>query len=101
MLASTPKKLFLKKSKKVYKNAEFHADFRNVEKFYRHVLKKFINQNVSEIFHFSTFTENPKNFLLINFKRGIVLNFLQHIWNQCEILRFLIPISIFSKKKIF
>ena len=40
-----------------------------------------------------------KLYLLITFNRGIVLNFFQHIWNQCEILRFLIPISIFSKKK--
>jgi len=42
-----------------------------------------------------------KLFLLITFSRGIVLNFFQQIWNQCEILRFLIPISIFSKKKKF
>ena len=35
-----PKKLFLKKSKKVYKNAEFHADFRNVEKFSQTCTKK-------------------------------------------------------------
>jgi cation transporter-like permease len=42
-----------------------------------------------------------KLFLLITLGRGIVLNFFQQIWNQCEILRFLIPISIFSKKKIF
>ena len=41
-----------------------------------------------------------KLYLLITFNRGIVLNF-QHIWNQREILRFLIPISIFSKKVVF
>jgi len=68
LLASTPKKLFLKKSKKVYKNAEFHADFRNVEKFCTEMYqKKVINQNVSEIFHFSTFTENPKTLFAYNF----------------------------------
>ena len=48
-------KLFLKKSKKVYKNAEFHADFRNVEKVVQKCTKKVINENVSEIVHFSTF----------------------------------------------
>jgi len=31
-LARTPQKLFLKKSKKVYKNEEFHADLENAEK---------------------------------------------------------------------
>ena len=60
--------------------------------------KKVINQNVSEIFHFSTFTENPKTLFAYNFQKGHCFDFFQQIWNQCEILRFLIPISIFSKK---
>jgi hypothetical protein len=40
LLASTPQKIFLKKSKKVCKNAEFHADFRNVERFVQKCTKK-------------------------------------------------------------
>ena len=35
-----PQKIIFEKSKKVYKNAEFHADFRNVEKFVRTCTKK-------------------------------------------------------------
>ena len=42
-----------------------------------------------------------KLYLLITFNRGIVLNFFQHIWNQCEILHFLIPISILKKNNKF
>ena len=42
-----------------------------------------------------------KLYLLITFNRGIVLNFFQHIWNQCEILRFWVPILTYLKKKVF
>ena len=97
-----PQKIFLKKSKKVYKNAEFHADFRNVEKFVQKCTKKKLETKMCQKFSiFQLLLKIQKLYLLITFNRGIVLNFFQHIWNQCEILRFLIPISIFSKKKIF
>jgi len=58
----------LKKSKKGIQIAEFHADFRNVKKFVKKMYsKKAINKNVTEIFHFFTFTENPKTLFAYNF----------------------------------
>jgi hypothetical protein len=43
----TPKNFFLKKSKKISKNAEFHADFEFVEK----VIKKCIKSYKQNKFH--------------------------------------------------
>jgi hypothetical protein len=40
-------------------------------------------------------------FLLLTFVRGISESWHQQIWNQHKILRFLIPILIFFKKKSF
>ena len=41
----TKKKIFDKKSKKVSKNAEFHADFESVEKLLKNAPKKSYKQN--------------------------------------------------------
>jgi hypothetical protein len=46
--------MFLKKIKKV-KNAEFHADFKSVEKVFK-MHKKVISKNMTKICNFSTFT---------------------------------------------
>ena len=46
-------------------------------------------------------TQNSHSFLALAFFRGICLNRHQRIWNQHKILRFLIPILIFFKKKFF
>jgi len=53
MLKRAIQKIFLKKFKLGIKNAEFHADFKSVEK----VLKKFTTKSyfVAEIFTFSIF----------------------------------------------
>ena len=59
----TAKNFGLKKSKKVSKNAEFHADFRNVEKNEKYFLKKkVINKYVTEISTFCTVDKYPKNY---------------------------------------
>ena len=59
-----------------------------LKKLYKNVPKKVINQNVSKIL-----LKIQKLYFLITFDRDIVLQLFQHIWNQHEILRFLIPIS--------
>ncbi len=46
-------------------------------------------------------TKNSHSFLALDFSRGICLSRHQRIWNQQKILRFLLPILIFFKKKIF
>ncbi len=46
-------------------------------------------------------TQNLHSFLALAFFRGICLSRHQQIWNQHKILHFLIPILIFSRKKIF
>jgi hypothetical protein len=97
-----PKKYcFLKKSKKVSKNAESHADFESVEKVVKKCTKKSLskksltNMSKSEKVHIS-FT-----FLLITFFCSIFSKLFQRIRNQREILRFLIPILNFWRKKNF
>ena len=97
-MASTPKKLFLKKSKKVYKNAEFHADFRNVEKFVQKCTKKKLETKMCQKFPiFQLLLKIQKLYLLITFNRDIFLKLFQHIWIQREIQRFFIPILILKK----
>ncbi len=96
----TLKRFFLKKSKKVSKNAEFHADFKSVEKFVKKCKqKKLWAKQVwrtwvkVKIVHFYV------TFLLINFFWYIFSKLFQRIRNQREILRFLTPFSIKKKKK--
>ncbi len=43
-----PKNFFLKKTKKVSKNAEFHADFESIEKVVKNAHKKSYKQNKSD-----------------------------------------------------
>jgi hypothetical protein len=46
-------------------------------------------------------TQNSHSFLAIAFIRGICLSRYQRIWKQHKILRFFIPVLIFSTKKFF
>jgi hypothetical protein len=55
------------KKRKVSKNAEFHADFKPVEKVLKIVPKKVIGENVTKICTFSTFTHVHQTCLLITF----------------------------------
>ncbi len=86
-------KLFRKKLKKVTKNAEFHADFKSVKKVFKKCTK-----NVTKICTFSTFTHVSQTYFACNFFLVHFWKTFQRIWNQHEILRFLIPFLI--KKKI-
>ncbi len=98
-----PKKnFFWKKSKKVSKNAEFHADFESVEK----VIKKCTKKKLKAKQVWRTWVKVKKvhisvMFLLITFCVCIFSNLFQRIRNQREILRFFIPILIFWRKKFF
>ncbi len=81
-----PKKIiFLKKSKKVSKNAEFHADFESVEKVVKKCTKKVIsktsltNMSKSEKGHFYV------TFLLITF---FFVHFVQKIFFKVILLLF-------------
>jgi len=82
----------------VSKNAEFHADFESVEKMYQ---KKVISKNVTEKCTFFTFTYVRQTCFAYNFFWCIFSQLFQRIRNQREILRFLTPFSIFSKKNFF
>jgi hypothetical protein len=54
---NSAKKICLKKFKMGIKNAEFHADFKSVEKVLKKIyLKIVISKNVPEICSFSSFT---------------------------------------------
>jgi hypothetical protein len=81
-----PKKENFEKSKKVYKNAEFHADFESVEKMHqKKVISKTSLTNMSKSekkVHFSV------TFLLITFFWYIFSKIFQLIRNQREILKF-------------
>ncbi len=60
----TPKKLFLKKSKKILKNAKNYAAFKTVEK----VAKKFMNKKLStKMFMFIKLVSVPYNFFVYAF----------------------------------
>jgi hypothetical protein len=52
---------FRKNANKSIKNAEFYADFKSVEKFFKMCKKIFICKNVKEIRTFSKFTHPPSN----------------------------------------
>ena len=89
---------FLQKTKKVSKNAEFHADFESVKKVVKKCKKRvksktsLTNMSKSEKVHFSV------TFLLITYFWKNFSTLFQRIRNQRKILRFLTPFSIFSKK---
>jgi hypothetical protein len=86
----------------VSKNAEFHADFESVEKVVKKCTKKSYKQNKfdehgckrEKSAYFRHFFAN--NFCLVHFFKTF-----QRIRNQREILRFLTPFLIFSKKNYF
>jgi hypothetical protein len=69
----------LKKYKKVFKNAKFHADFKTVEKVAKKYTNKYINKNVTEICTFSTFTHVHQIGLLITFFGCIFLKLFLRI----------------------
>ncbi len=89
---------FFFKSKKVSKNAEFHADFESVEK----VLKKFTQKKLlaktwrkNALFHIYSVRQTAYNFFC-----GIFSQLFQRIQNQRKILRFLTPLLTLKKLKI-
>ncbi len=89
-----PYNLFLKKSGKVSKNAEFHTDFKTVEKVFKKFTKKSYLQ-MTKICTFSTFTLVHRTCFAYNFFWCIFVKLYQRIWNQHETLHFLIPFLIF------
>jgi hypothetical protein len=85
----------------VLKNAELYAAFKFVDAdLNKCPLKKLEPKNYAnfEYFRFCAFF---RGFLLLTFVRGISESQHQQISNQHKILRFLIPILIFFKKKCF
>ena len=60
--------------------------------------QKCISKNVTEKCTFFTFTHVRQTCFAYNFFLCIFSQLFQRIRNQCEILRFLTPFSIFSKK---
>ncbi len=84
------------------KNAEFHADFESVEKvFKKFTKKKLLAKMWWKNALFSLLLMFVKLVLLITFFWRIFSQLFQRIRNQREILRFLTPFSIFSKKNFF
>ena len=70
------KKFFLTKSKKVSKNAEFHADFESVKKGFKKLYqKKVISKNVTEKCTFFTFTHVRQTCFAYNFFCAFFHNF--------------------------
>jgi hypothetical protein len=63
--------------------------------------KKVISKNLTEKCTFFTFTHVRQTCFAYNFFWCIFLQLFQRIRNQREILRFLTPFLIFSKKKFF
>ncbi len=98
-----PKKFFFfTKSKKVSKNAEFHADFESVEKVLKKCIKKkLLAKTWRKNAHFSLLFMFVKLVLLITFFWCIFSQLFQRIWNQREVLRFLTPFWILKKKNFF
>jgi len=63
-----PQKIIFEKIKKGIQKRRISCWFQKCWKIFTDMYqKKVINQNVSEIFHFSTFTENPKTLFAYNF----------------------------------
>jgi hypothetical protein len=85
----------------VSKNAEFHADFESLKKLLKNALKKVISKtsltNISKSEESAFF----RHVFAKNFLGGIFSKLFQEIRNQREILRFLTPFLIFSKKIFF
>ncbi len=67
--------------------------------------KKFFLKNITmgnqKTQNFMLISNSFRGFLLLTFITGIFESWHQRIWNQHEILRFLIPILTFFKKKFF
>ncbi len=102
ILKWSKKIFFLKKSKKVSKNAEFHADFESVE----NVVTKCTKKKLQAKQVWRTWVKTKKvhfsvSFLLITFFVCIFSKLFQRIRNQHEILRFLTPFWFFQKKFFF
>jgi hypothetical protein len=57
----TQKNFFGKKSKKISKNAEFHADFESVEKVVKNAPKKIYKKNKFDEHFFKTFSTDSKS----------------------------------------
>ncbi len=94
-------KKFRKKSKKISKNAEFHADFERVEKVVKKCTKKVISKT-----SLTNMSKSEKNtyfghVFANNFFSCIFSKLLQRTGNQCEVLRFFIPILNFWMEKFF
>ncbi len=96
----TPENYFWTKSKIIFKNAEFHADFESVEKVVnaqKKVTSKTSLTNMSKSEKSAYFRHVFANNLF-----GFIFSKLfQRIRNQREILRFLIPILKFCLKNFF
>ena len=96
------KNFFWKKSKKVSKNAEFHADFESVEKVLKKCTKKkLLAKTWRKNALFSLLLMFVKLVLLITFFWCIFSQLFQRIRNQREILRFLTPFSILKQNFFF
>ncbi len=98
----TWKKFFFDKIEKGVKNAEFYADFESVEKVLKECTKKkLLAKRWRKNALFSLLLMFVKLVLLITFFWCIFSQLFQQRRNQREILRFLTPFSIFSKKNFF
>ncbi len=84
----------MKKSKKVSKNTEFHADFESVEKVVKKCTKKSYKQNKFDEMSKSEKSAFFRQVFANNFFCYIFSKLFQRIQNQREILRFLTPFSI-------
>ncbi len=97
-----PKKIFFEKYQYGYpKNAEFYADFKFVDADLNKCPRKKLEPKNYANFEYFRFCAFFRGFLLLTFVRCISESRQQQIWNQHKILRFLIPIMIFFKKKNF
>ena len=97
------KQIFFKNSIWISNNAEFHADFKSVKKVSKkRNTKKVIRQtNLMNISKNDLLLMFIKLLLLITFFVFIFFQLFQQIWNQREILRFLIPLLNLLKKTFF
>ena len=75
----------------VPKNAEFYAYSKSEDE----IEKKYTNKKL--------FQKNlqKNSFLIITFLSCVLFQFCLRNWNQCKILRLLIPIVTYFKKKVF
>ncbi len=92
---------FIKNSIWVSEYAEFHADFESVETVFEKMYQKKFIAKTWRKYLFSLLLMFVKLVLLITFFRGIFVQLFQRIRNQRLILRFLISLFIFFKKKFF